>query len=55
MHRPVLLSEAIERLAVRPEGLYLDATVGAGGHALEIARRRETGRLSGLDLDPEAR
>ncbi|HED04224.1 MAG TPA: 16S rRNA (cytosine(1402)-N(4))-methyltransferase RsmH [Candidatus Fraserbacteria bacterium] len=54
MHRPVLLSEAIERLSVRPDGLYLDATVGAGGHALEIVRRLKTGRLIGLDLDPEA-
>lgn len=56
VHQPVLLREAIEHLAVRPEGIYLDATVGGGGHALEIARRLspQKGRLLALDLDPQA-
>jgi 16S rRNA (cytosine1402-N4)-methyltransferase len=55
-HRPVLLHEAIEALAVKPEGVYLDATVGAGGHARGIAQRLRPpqGRLIALDLDPKA-
>jgi len=53
-HKPVLLREAIEALAIRPEGIYLDATVGAGGHAREIAKRLSRGKLIALDLDPKA-
>ena len=41
-------------LRVKPEGTYLDATVGLGGHALEIVRRLTTGRLIGLDRDEQA-
>src|SRR5271155_1632425 len=41
-------------LRIRPEGAYVDATVGTGGHAIEIARRLTTGRLVGLDRDPRA-
>ncbi len=41
-------------LQVQPGGTYLDATVGAGGYSLEIARRLTTGRLIGLDRDPQA-
>ncbi len=41
-------------LRVVPEGVYVDATVGTGGHAVEIARRLTTGRLVGLDRDAEA-
>ena len=54
MHTPVLLEEVIEWLRVRPEGTYIDATVGTGGHAIEIARRLATGRLLGMDRDPQA-
>jgi 16S rRNA (cytosine1402-N4)-methyltransferase len=54
MHIPVLVSEALEWLAVRPEGLYVDATVGAGGHARAILERLTTGRLIGIDKDPFA-
>jgi 16S rRNA (cytosine1402-N4)-methyltransferase len=54
LHTPVLLDEVIEWLRVRPEGTYIDATVGTGGHAIEIARRLTTGRLVGLDRDPQA-
>jgi len=56
IHQPVLLKEALEYLAVRPEGVYLDATVGGGGHAFEIARRLSPGKgkLVALDLDPQA-
>ena len=54
LHTPVLVAEVIEWLRIRPEGTYLDATAGTGGHALEIARRLTTGRLIALDRDPQA-
>ena len=54
MHIPVLLGEAIEWLAIRPEGVYVDATVGAGGHARRILESLTTGRLIALDRDPVA-
>jgi 16S rRNA (cytosine1402-N4)-methyltransferase len=54
LHTPVLAAEAIEWLRIRPEGIYVDATTGTGGHALEIARRLTTGRLVALDRDPQA-
>jgi 16S rRNA (cytosine1402-N4)-methyltransferase len=54
VHRPVLLHEALEFLAVRPDGTYIDATLGGGGHAEEILRRLDTGRLLGIDRDPAA-
>jgi 16S rRNA (cytosine1402-N4)-methyltransferase len=54
-HLPVLIREALEFLAVRPDGYYLDATLGAGGHARAILQRLGTGRLLGLDCDPQAR
>ncbi len=41
-------------LRIRPEGTYVDATVGTGGHAVEIAQRLTTGRLAGMDRDPRA-
>ena len=53
-HIPVLLREALEYLAVQPEGVYIDATLGAGGHAEEILKRLVGGRLLGLDRDPVA-
>ena len=54
-HVPVLLKEAINFLAVKPGGLYVDATVGLGGHSYEVARRLgRLGRLIGLDKDPAA-
>jgi 16S rRNA (cytosine1402-N4)-methyltransferase len=54
LHTPVLVAEVIEWLRIRPEGTYLDATAGTGGHAFEIARRLTTGRLIVLDRDPRA-
>ena len=54
IHQPVLVEEVIEFLRIRPEGNYIDATVGTGGHALEIARRLTTGKLVGIDKDPRA-
>ena len=54
-HVPVLLKEAIDFLAVQRGGTYLDATVGLGGHSLEIARRLGApGHLIGFDKDPAA-
>jgi 16S rRNA (cytosine1402-N4)-methyltransferase len=54
-HVPVLLKEAIDFLAVRRGGTYIDATVGLGGHSLEIAKRlRAPGHLIGVDKDPAA-
>ena len=50
----MLAEEALHWLRVKPEGTYLDATVGLGGHALEIVRRLTTGRLIGLDRDEQA-
>ena len=54
MHRPVLLREALEFLNVQANGIYIDATLGAGGHAQEILKRLGSGRLLGLDRDPQA-
>jgi 16S rRNA (cytosine1402-N4)-methyltransferase len=54
-HVPVLLKEAIDFLAIRRGGTYIDATVGLGGHSLEIAKRLGApGHLIGFDKDPAA-
>ena len=44
-HRPVLLDECIDALAIKPDGIYLDGTLGRAGHSREIAKRLTTGRL----------
>jgi 16S rRNA (cytosine1402-N4)-methyltransferase len=54
VHVPVLVRETLDFLNVRPEGVYIDATLGAGGHAQEILKRLRGGRLWGLDRDPRA-
>jgi len=55
VHRTVLLEEAIDALNVRPDGIYVDATFGRGGHSRAIlARLGTTGRLIALDRDPAA-
>jgi 16S rRNA (cytosine1402-N4)-methyltransferase len=54
LHTPVLAAELMDWLRIRPEGTYVDATAGTGGHALEIARRLTTGRLAAIDRDPGA-
>jgi len=54
LHTPVLLAEILDWLRIRPEGTYADATVGTGGHILEIAKRLTTGRVLGMDRDPRA-
>jgi len=54
-HVPALLQESITALNIRPEGTYVDATFGGGGHAREILRRlANTGRLYGFDQDEDA-
>lgn len=53
-HVSVLLGSAIEYLAIRPSGVYVDATFGAGGHARAILDRLRDGRLIALDADPLA-
>lgn len=54
-HVPVLLRAAVEALAIRPDGIYVDATFGRGGHSREIlARLGPAGRLYALDRDPAA-
>lgn len=53
-HVPVLLWESIEALRIDPDGVYIDGTLGLGGHALEIARRLTTGRLIAIDRDAQA-
>ena len=55
LHRPVLLHECIEALAIRPDGIYLDGTLGRGGHSGEIAKRlSDKGRLLCVDRDRQA-
>ena len=53
-HRPVLLDECIENLNIRPDGVYLDGTLGRAGHSREIAKRLTTGRLICVDRDAAA-
>ena len=53
-HKPVLLAECLDRLNIRPGGVYLDGTLGRAGHSLEIARRLTTGRLIAIDRDRAA-
>ena len=53
-HKPVLLNECIEALNIRPDGVYVDGTLGRAGHSREIARRLTTGRLICIDRDQAA-
>jgi 16S rRNA (cytosine1402-N4)-methyltransferase len=54
MHVPVMVRESLEYLAVRPDGIYLDATTGLGGHTGAIAERLTTGFVIGIDRDRES-
>ncbi len=54
MHVPVMANEVLEYLAVRPDGIYLDATCGLGGHTARIAERLATGRVIACDRDAES-
>lgn len=53
-HKSVLLDETITNLNIRPDGIYVDGTLGGGGHSLEIAKRLTDGRLIGIDQDADA-
>ena len=53
-HKSVLLRECIENLDIKPDGIYVDGTLGLGGHSMEIARRLTTGRLIAIDRDETA-
>ena len=48
-HQSVLLNECIDALAIKPDGIYLDGTLGGAGHSLQICRNLTTGRLIGVD------
>src|SRR3989344_1615576 len=54
MHRPVLLQESIEALDIQDNEIFLDGTLGGGGHSGEVLRRFPTTRIIGLDQDPDA-
>jgi 16S rRNA (cytosine1402-N4)-methyltransferase len=53
-HTPVMLQEVLEWLRIKPDGVYLDATLGAGGHSQAIAERISSGKLISLDRDEQA-
>ena len=53
-HVSVLLEECVTGLNIRPEGIYVDGTLGGAGHSCRIAERLTTGRLIGIDRDPVA-
>ena len=53
-HFSVLLTETIEQLHVKPDGIYVDGTLGGGGHAFEVCSRLTTGRFFGIDQDDAA-
>ncbi len=52
-HQPVLLHESIDGLNIKPDGVYVDATYGGGGHSLEILDRLTTGKLIAFDQDKD--
>ena len=54
-HKSVLLYETVDSLNIKPDGIYVDGTLGGGGRAFEVASRLgENGRLIGIDRDPVA-
>lgn len=53
-HVSVLLEECIEALSIKPDGIYVDGTLGGAGHSSRIAAKLTTGRLIGIDRDPVA-
>lgn len=54
VHKSVLLYETVNSLNIKPDGIYVDGTVGGAGHSLEIAKRLTTGHLYAFDRDPDA-
>ena len=53
-HYSVLLAETIEQLDIKPDGIYVDGTLGGGGHAFEVCSRLTTGHFYGIDQDDAA-
>ncbi|MDE7216033.1 MAG: 16S rRNA (cytosine(1402)-N(4))-methyltransferase RsmH [Clostridia bacterium] len=53
-HKSVMLDECIQGLDIKPDGIYLDCTLGGGGHSLEIVKKLTTGRLIAVDKDEDA-
>jgi 16S rRNA (cytosine1402-N4)-methyltransferase len=54
-HKSVLLYETVDELNIKPDGIYVDGTLGGGGHSYEIASRlSDKGRLIGIDQDEDA-
>lgn len=53
-HKPVLLDECLEGLNIRPQGVYVDGTLGGAGHSMEILKRLDGGELIGIDRDQDA-
>ena len=53
-HYSVMLTETIENLNIRPDGIYVDGTLGGGGHASEVCKRLTTGHFYGIDQDDAA-
>ncbi|MEX2230658.1 MAG: 16S rRNA (cytosine(1402)-N(4))-methyltransferase RsmH [Cyclobacteriaceae bacterium] len=54
-HQPVMLDQCIEALKINPDGIYVDATFGGGGHSVEILKHLKTGKLIAFDQDGDAR
>ena len=54
-HRPVMLNQCIDALNINPDGIYVDATFGGGGHSIEILKHLKAGRLIAFDQDDDAR
>jgi len=54
-HKPVMLTECIDALQVKPDGIYVDVTFGGGGHSLKILEQLTEGRLIAFDQDDDAR
>ena len=54
IHKSVLLNECMDGLSIKPDGIYVDGTLGGGGHSSRILKRLTTGRLIGIDRDMDA-
>ncbi len=54
LHKSVLLNESIEHLAIKPDGIYVDGTLGRAGHSSEILKKLSNGHLYGFDKDEQA-
>ena len=53
-HVSVLLAESVDGLDINPDGIYVDGTMGGGGHSSEVLKRLDSGKLIGFDRDETA-